>query len=82
MKPQKELTDAEYQAKYVDNKPKSPANKKYGFCEYQSNEDKRWRLERQAKWNEEGKKANETISRKFATDYQLEQMAKNAAKRA
>jgi len=80
MKPQKELTDAEYQAKYIDKQPKKPANKKYGFCEYRSNEDRHWNLDMQKSHDKKSKEIIVEVSRKFATPYQLEQLAMYQAK--
>jgi len=53
-----------------------PKIKKYGYCEYKSNEDKHWNIQLQKSWNENGKKIIDAISRKYATRYQLKQLDK------
>lgn len=56
-------------------KPKNPSNKKYGFCEYRSNEDMHWNLALQKENDKKSKEAVLRVSRRFATKYQLEQLA-------
>jgi len=58
----------------LNKKPK----KNYTFEEHRSNEDKQWRIDRQRRWDAKGNKIIKTISFKYSTRYQREQMSKKA----